>query len=346
MSDYTDALERIGKRVPMPEPALDRMVRRRERRHRNRRVTAGGFGSVITILLMLALVNVMPMNEREVRETPVPTTVDEVGPPDLLPPAGSEPTPGGAGRLLFWYMGGTARGMTQFMFLYADGRLLTNSGENDTAMDTRWVERRLTHDGVRRMLDAVAAANLPPAGALVAPGSKGWHQFSVDPGFDSVVRWGPRGWVSHADIVAEPAASAALDLLGERLTDPQGWLPSSDWERAEPLTFVPANYLVLMERIDEPAASWGWLSRESDVNDLPIPAHTRLPTVGGCVSVDLNTARSLVSLLDAEGSRFGGSRDQEPGVQMGWPAVAEGEPVLISIEFPLPHENCDVGLDR
>jgi hypothetical protein len=73
MSDYTEVLERIGDQVPMPEPALDRLVGRRERRGRNRRISAGALGLIITVLLVLALLDVRPPATQQPAETPTPT---------------------------------------------------------------------------------------------------------------------------------------------------------------------------------------------------------------------------------------------------------------------------------
>jgi Tol biopolymer transport system component len=55
MSDYKDVLERMGERVPMPEPAFDRLSDRRERRHRNRKISAGILGVIVTAALVLVL---------------------------------------------------------------------------------------------------------------------------------------------------------------------------------------------------------------------------------------------------------------------------------------------------
>lgn len=76
MSDYTDVLERIGDQASMPEPALDRMVGRQERRRRNRRISAGAFGLVITALLVLALSNVRPPATQQPAVTPTPAAAN------------------------------------------------------------------------------------------------------------------------------------------------------------------------------------------------------------------------------------------------------------------------------
>ena len=63
MGDYTDVLDRIGEQVRMPEPALERMVERREQRDRNRRISSGFVGLAITILLVLALSGLRPATQ-------------------------------------------------------------------------------------------------------------------------------------------------------------------------------------------------------------------------------------------------------------------------------------------
>jgi len=73
MSEYKDLLERIGDRVPMPEPAFDRMVRRRERRRRNSRISAVAVGAAITALLVFALVRTRPAPDSMPANTPRPS---------------------------------------------------------------------------------------------------------------------------------------------------------------------------------------------------------------------------------------------------------------------------------
>jgi len=351
MSEYTDVLERIGDRAPMPEPALERMVGRRERRRRNRRISAGALASIITAVLVLALVNAVPKADHEPVDSPSPTPIDGTAPVDLLPPAGSELTTGGMGQLVFWYRGGVGAGTTQWLFLYTDGRLITNAGPYDETLDARWSERRLSPEGIQLMISAVRALDLPAGGRrIVTPGATGWNQSSAVPGFDEVVSWGPRLWVSDPDIVADPEASAALTHLREQLLEPSSWLPSSAWQRSEPLRFAPPTYLVTMEPLDEGSASDEWLSRQRELDDLPLPTGIAMPSVRECVTVDLATARSLASLLDDTGMRFSWDAfiglDSDPGAGMVWSALTGGRPVVITIAVPLPHEDCSLRPDR
>jgi hypothetical protein len=344
MSDYRQVLERIGDQVPMPEPALDRIVRRRQRKERRERLAAAALGVGIALVMVFAVVSAMDRATPEPATTPSVTTFTDEGPADLLPALGSEPTRGGVGRLLFWYRSG-ANDTSQYLFLYEDGRLITNPGPYDGNLDTRWAERRLTSEGVALLTDTVAAVDLPASDNIVVQGSQGWHQFSTVPGWERLVEWGSRSWTSAPDSVADPADAAAFVRLGERLDDPSGWLPRSAWERAQPRPYVAASYLVTVERLDEGPASDAWRARQRDLGDLPFPTGVQPPAVGGCASVDLETARNLASALDAAGVRFNWDAyiglDQDPGYGMEWPALSDGRPVIVRIVLPLPHEDCE-----
>ena len=56
MSDPRVALRELGEHVSMPEPALERMLRRRGRKQRNQRLIAGAFALLISVLALGALV--------------------------------------------------------------------------------------------------------------------------------------------------------------------------------------------------------------------------------------------------------------------------------------------------
>jgi Tol biopolymer transport system component len=58
MSSYRDVLERVGDRAQMPEPAFDRMLRRRDKKRRNQRISAGVVGLGVLLALVLGLTQV------------------------------------------------------------------------------------------------------------------------------------------------------------------------------------------------------------------------------------------------------------------------------------------------
>lgn len=73
MSELKNVLEQIGDRVAMPEPAFDRMVRRRERRRRNGRISAAAVGAAITAILLFALTRTQPAPGATPAVTPAPS---------------------------------------------------------------------------------------------------------------------------------------------------------------------------------------------------------------------------------------------------------------------------------
>jgi Tol biopolymer transport system component len=72
-SDRT--LERIARRVPVPEPAYERLLRRRDRKERNRRLSAAVLAIVLTLLSVTGLMHAFGNSGRPAIE-PTPTPVD------------------------------------------------------------------------------------------------------------------------------------------------------------------------------------------------------------------------------------------------------------------------------
>jgi Tol biopolymer transport system component len=68
-------LERIARRVPVPESAYDRLLRRRNRKKRNQRLSAVALAIVLTLLTMTGLMRAFGNSERPAIE-PTPTPVD------------------------------------------------------------------------------------------------------------------------------------------------------------------------------------------------------------------------------------------------------------------------------
>jgi hypothetical protein len=68
-------LERIARRVPVPEPAYDRLLRRRDRKERNRRISAAVLAIALTLLSIAGLMRAFRHSELPATE-PTPTPVD------------------------------------------------------------------------------------------------------------------------------------------------------------------------------------------------------------------------------------------------------------------------------
>jgi Tol biopolymer transport system component len=74
-------LERIARRVPVPEPAYERLLRRRDRKERNRRISAGALAIVVALVSFAALTRALHNGPRPADErTPKPPGIfSEVG---------------------------------------------------------------------------------------------------------------------------------------------------------------------------------------------------------------------------------------------------------------------------
>ncbi len=73
MTDNSNrTLERIARRVPVPEPAYERLLRRRERKERNRRISAAVLAIVLTLLSITGLMRAFGNAERPATE-PTPS---------------------------------------------------------------------------------------------------------------------------------------------------------------------------------------------------------------------------------------------------------------------------------
>ncbi len=74
MPSVRTTLERIGDRVPVPEPAFERLLRRRDRKRRNQRITAAAIAALLALLSMSILVRSFRGTQRPANEpTPAPS---------------------------------------------------------------------------------------------------------------------------------------------------------------------------------------------------------------------------------------------------------------------------------
>jgi outer membrane protein assembly factor BamB len=79
MGEYRRVLERIGDRVPMPEPASERLQRRRDHRNRIDRVLAASLGLVLAAAATGVVVRAFDASDRPRPTSLGPETVSELG---------------------------------------------------------------------------------------------------------------------------------------------------------------------------------------------------------------------------------------------------------------------------
>ena len=316
MSDVRTLLERgVGGATPPPD-GLERMLRRRDRKHRNQRIAAGAVGIAVFVAAVW-IVTTGGLFDRALTPggggTATGPTVTE---PTIAPEAAGIvglPTPGAApstpdhGRLVLYLEGG---GPFTAVWVYADGRLIWGDMGDlpegaPTEGATGFVEQHLTPAGVEFLRTQVISTGLfeDDLALLRGPG---------DPGFLTIrVRNSDRlVWLTWAvqenyrvpkdAPSATPEQASALEGISSLLADPTSW-PASAWEDQDVETFVPSRYQVWLRLFPDQGPGPSLPVGAREVALLPTPATDllRLGTKGDQAFYELTTdeARALAQAL-------------------------------------------------
>jgi hypothetical protein len=153
-SNSHPTLERIARRVSAPEPAYERLLRRRDRKRRNQRITAGVVGIAVFVVAVWVVTSggVFTRTQTEVVPGGAGTGTAETGPAETGNPRdpfsvgdGFVGLPPESVRLSEPVTGELVASDDDYRWhvrVYADGRLIWQHGESV------WLERRLTPQGV------------------------------------------------------------------------------------------------------------------------------------------------------------------------------------------------------
>jgi hypothetical protein len=187
-----ETLERIARRIPIPEPAYERMLSRRDRKRRNQRITAGVVGIAVFVAAVWIVTSVGSLDRSETPAVPGPaetgpacsatfwpitcppgigpTVTGPAVPPETegvgfigLPPEGAAPSAPERGELVLEFHGGTPY---TNMWMYADGRLIWRQFPTNVPYGangywgTGLLERRLTPEGLDLVLSEVISTGL------------------------------------------------------------------------------------------------------------------------------------------------------------------------------------------
>ena len=143
--------------------------------------------------------------------------------------------------------------------LYADGRILwqkwTTAGEatvvpaGERRLDTGVVQQRLTLKGVQLIRSKIVSTGLFEHNLMLDLGGHGtWV-------FDQVRRGGRIVSVQGVSLAAQPhfrwataAQRHALAWIAGFVADPAKWIPTSAWADRQIRAFVPARYLIAVDR--------------------------------------------------------------------------------------------------
>jgi hypothetical protein len=175
-----ERVERAAGRFKVPDGAFQRLVRRRDRRRRNQRITAGFVGMAVFVAVVWMLTSVNPLGRSET--SVVPAASSTTGPAETgwdgsgLPPEGtalSTPVKGQPilqqeyggeellGRQIVSCPTGCIKWYHTFLIVYADGRALWWNDLRSPGGGEYVNERRLTPEGVDLVRSGVEPEHLP-----------------------------------------------------------------------------------------------------------------------------------------------------------------------------------------
>ena len=181
------------------------------------------------------------------------TTVAAAGPVHFagVPPAGVKPSAPTVGQMVV----SLRPNWNTSWNVYADGRVIwqiwTPSGDatvippGASALDTGYVQQRLTPEGVQLLRSKIAATGLFDHDLKLDLGGSNKQVFDrarVGTRIVSVTA------VSSGGTKATPAELNALTSLEGLVADPSTWLPSGAWADSRIRPFVPARYIAAFDR--------------------------------------------------------------------------------------------------
>jgi hypothetical protein len=167
-NDRFDVLDRLAPLFEAPEPSFEAFLRRRDRKRRNQRISAGVVGIALFVAAIWIVTSSLSFDRTETPAVPGPALTGPTassGPGVWLPPKGAEPSTPAEGELVLQTVGIHP---WHYIQVYADGRVIWSqqtgfTGNSRTSSTTGWLERRLTPEGVDLVRSgAIRLADLEP----------------------------------------------------------------------------------------------------------------------------------------------------------------------------------------
>jgi hypothetical protein len=354
--DRFDVLERFAPMFESPEPSFEAFLRRRDRKRRNQRITAGAVGIAFFVAAAWIVTTGGPFDRTLTPTTTGPTIAPDVtGPVGIigLPPESATPSSPSRGELVLGFtFGHTGGDPGRFsVFVYEDGRLIWQrlgggADENAIEYSTGLLEQRLTPEGVELVRSEVLSTGLFDRDVHFTSlyGLRS-GQVSVRTG-DGLVRvsWGDIGLNDVTWETPTPEQASALQRLDARLADPASWLPASAWVDQEVKAYVASRYSLCFEtrqdvgldrvlaslprRAEDLVRAWDLTYRDS--------AYPREPLYLWCTAITTADARVLAEILEDAGSRHNGG-DVFGQVFIYGPRNPSALEVTIMFDPLLPH---------
>ncbi|HEY6568516.1 MAG TPA: hypothetical protein VI341_13455 [Actinomycetota bacterium] len=341
MIDEREIIQDAVARLSPPEPSFERLLRRRERKIRNKRIAA----VVVAIAVLIGPIWLATTGGRSER-TITPASTGPTAAPSAagmglpgLPPKGAKPSTPERGKLVLDLgFGHTSGDGGRFsLSMYEDGRVIW-----DRLGTTRGlIEQRLTAEGVDLVLAEVLSTGLFDHDRwFVEADGLYYGGVSVRSGTQIVqLAWGNAGFevgIDAPETTPTPEQVRTLEGLDARLEDLTSWLPASAWDDPKYRAYVPSRYGVCYMFIGQDTPP----GRLDVLDLLPSPAGDLLSTLDTtqsypngfrasqpfwCSVVSTEQARELVAIMRDAGPSSRG----DGGLSYSYPLVDIGlEPAL------------------
>jgi len=270
--DRFDVLDRFAPMFEAPQSPFEGFLRRRDRKRRSQRITAGAVGMAVFLAAVWIVTTGGPFDRTQTPGATGPAiatgpTVDP-RPPGLgfigLPPEGATPSTPKRGELVLslWGRSTTDGGLFR-AWVYADGRIIWDKEgdlpEGANEVTTGFLEQRLTPEGIERLRSEIVSTRLfdhdltllsghlrEKAAGRQVPVGVIWGTIQVRDGDRLVsVSWSnPDMYPQDPGTVATPEQTSALERLDALLTHPESWLPASAWADQGIRAYVPSTFAV------------------------------------------------------------------------------------------------------
>jgi hypothetical protein len=260
-----------------------------------------------------------------------------------LPAVGVNASTPTTGRLII----GLRPTATIFWNVYADGRVIwqkwTRTPFGDATVvpvgarrpDTGWVQQRLTSTGVRLLLSKVLSTGLFEHNLMLNLGKgHAWVLHQVRRGdrmvtVDGVSSPDP-SWNEHFD-KATPPELRSLTFLATLVAHPDRWLPAKAWANRQIRPFVPARYMIAVDR--------GY----PDLSKLPSPARETLSQYQdlrrhACQILTTSQARALLQAFATAG--IFPSDNHADNIAFDAAALGSAHPTYLHLSPSLPGDHC------
>ena len=323
MSDLRTIMEREVAGATPPPDGFERMLRRRDRKRRNQRITAGVVGIAVFAAAVWFVTSALPFDRGETPADSLEPTVAP-GPASVagligLPPEGAAPSTPTEGTLVLSFVFDPTPGDADrfHVDLYEDGRLISwrIGSFGSTTPQRGSLEQRLTPEGVELVRTEVISTGLfDHDRSLESAYGLNAGRVEVRNGGRLVrVIWGGCCDQASDELTREmptPGQVSALQRLDARLADPASWLPASAWEDQEIKPYVSSRYGVYYEThqgigLDRVVAAFPQrveeLLRAWDTTREAIPQLGGPPLVVWHSDITLEEARALAQILEEAG---------------------------------------------